>query len=132
MAKKISEYKRDIERALKYAGKYNKSITFQVLSLAGALRTLDLANDDVDRLETTTIIVKNRYGNDAPAPHPAFRIQRETQESVTRQMKALGLTTEALAGADDNDPMVELTQTVAASARRARIVKPLTPDTPTE
>lgn len=113
MDKKTSDYRKDIERALRSASRYNKSLGAQIESLAGALRTLALANDDIDSLESTTIAVISRYGNETLAPHPAFKIQKDAQDSVTRQMKALGLTVEELTGGDDNDPLIELTANVA-------------------
>lgn len=125
MAKKTDEYKKDIERALRSVGTYSKSLDIQIISLAGAMRTLALANEEIDALDKTTYLTKNRYGQDAWAPHPVFKIQREAQESVTRQMKALGLTAEQLAGNDENDPLVDLSKRVRESAkRRPMIVKP--------
>jgi hypothetical protein len=127
MAKKVDEYRKDIERALKAAGKYSKSLGAQILSLAGALRTLDLANDEIDGLESTTISVTSRYGNETLAPHPAFKIQKDAQDSVTRQMKALGLTAEELTGTDDDDPLIELTKKVKNAGRKKPIIiKPTT------
>ncbi len=125
MAKKVNEYKKDIVKALNNSKRYNRSLNAQILSLAGALRTLDLANDEIDALETTTVKVISRYGNEALAPHPVFKIQKDAQDSVTRQMKALGLTVEELAGTDENDPLVELTEQVKNASRKKRtIVKP--------
>lgn len=121
MAKKVNEYKRDIEKALKGAGRYSRSLDIQILSLASALCTLGLANDEIGGLETTTIKVTSRYGNDTLAPHPAFKIQKDAQDSVTRQMKALGLTAEALIGMDENDPLIELTEKV----RNSRLKNPV-------
>lgn len=118
MAKKVNEYKKDIEKALKSANRYSKSLDAQILSLAGALRTLDLANDEIDNLDTTTISSVSRYGNETLVPHPVFKIQKDAQDSVTRQMKALGLTVEELTGTDDNDPLVDLTKKVKNSTRK--------------
>lgn len=122
MAKKVNEYIKDIERALKAAGKYSKSLGAQILSLAGALRTLDLANDEIDGLESTTITVTSRYGNETLAPHPAFKIQKDAQDSVTRQMKALGLTAEELTGTDEDDPLIELTKKVKNAGRKNPVI----------
>ncbi len=118
MAKKVNEYKIDIEKALKSASRYSRSLDAQILSLAGALRTLDLANDEIDNLDTTTISSVSRYGNETLVPHPVFKIQKDAQDSVTRQMKALGLTVEELTGTDDNDPLVDLTKKVKNSTRK--------------
>ena len=118
MAKKVNEYRKDIEKALKAAGKYSRSLGAQILSLAGALRTLDLANDEIDGLESTTITATSRYGNETLAPHPVFKIQKDAQDSVTRQMKALGLTAEELTGTDEDDPMIDLTKKVKNAGRK--------------
>lgn len=124
MAKKVNEYKKDIEKALKAAGKYSKSLGAQILSLAGALRTLDIANDEIDELETTTIPVVSRYGNETLAPHPVFKIQKDAQDSVTRQMKALGLTAEELTGTDEDDPLIDLTKKVKnVGQKKTNIIK---------
>lgn len=124
MAKKVSDYRKDIARALRAAGKYSKGLDIQIISLAGAIRTLELANDEIDSLEGVTIPVVSRYGNDTIGPHPVFRIQKEAQESVTRQMKALGLTAEELSGIDDNDPIIDLTKKVIDSTRKSVVIKP--------
>lgn len=130
MAKQVNEYKKDIEKALKAAGKYSKSLGAQILSLAGALRTLDLANDEIDGLEVTTIPTTSRYGNVTLAPHPVFKIQKDAQDSVTRQMKALGLTAEELTGSDEDDPLIDLTKKVKNVGRKKPvIVKRDNPDT---
>lgn len=118
MAKKVNEYKKDIEKALKSASRYSRSLDAQILSLAGALRTLDLANDEIDDLDTTTISTVSRYGNETLAPHPVFKIQKDAQDSVTRQMKALGLTVEELTGTDEDDPLIDLTKKVKNSSRK--------------
>lgn len=118
MAKKVDDYKKDVEKALKAVGRYSKSLGAQIMSLAGALRTLDIANAEIDSLETTTIAVVSRYGNETLAPHPVFKIQRDAQDSVTRQMKALGLTAEDLLGTDDDDPLIDLTKKVKNAGRK--------------
>ena len=125
MIKKVADYRKDIERALKWAGKYSRGLTAQIQSLAGALRTLDIANAEIDELEETTISVVSRYGNTTLAPHPVFKIQKDAQDSITRQMKALDLTVEALTGTDEADPLIDLTKKLrAAGRRRPDIVKP--------
>lgn len=124
MAKKVNEYKKDIEKALKSANRYSRSLEAQILSLAGALRTLDLANDEIDDLECVTIPIVSRYGNDTLAPHPAFKVQKDAQDSVTRQMKALGLTAEDLTAAVDDDPIVNLTKKLQRRRATPKIIRP--------
>lgn len=124
MEKKVSDYKKEIIKALKAAGKYSKSLDIQILSLAGALCTLNKANDEIDQLDSVTISVTSRYGNDTLAPHPVFKIQKDAQDSVTRQMKALGLTAEELTGTDEDDPLIDLTKKVkSAGHKKANIIK---------
>ena len=130
MAKKVNEYKKDIEKVLKSASRYSRSLDAQILSLAGALRTLDLANDEIDNLDTTTISSVSRYGNETLVPHPVFKIQKDAQDSVTRQMKALGLTAEELTGTDEDDPLIDLTKKVKNVGRKKpNIIKRNNPDT---
>lgn len=125
MAKSTAEYSDSITTALKAAGRSPKGLEPQIVSLAGALRTLALANDDIDALECTTIKVKTRYGNDTLAPHPAFKVQKDAQSSVTKQMAALGLTVGDLADANDTDPLIKVTKDVRAAGRRKpAIIKP--------
>lgn len=112
MAKTTKEYRQALVRALRAVNRYSPSVDPQLISLAGALRTVDMANEEIDRLESTTIPVTSRYGNDTIAPHPVFKILAEAQDRVTKQMKALGLTTAELTGTDDNDPLIELTEQV--------------------
>ena len=125
MGKNVSDYKIEITKALKAVGKYSRGLDIQITSLAGAMCTLNKANAEIDALETVTIKVKSRYGNDTLAPHPVFKIQKDAQDSVTRQMKALGLTAEGLIGVDDDDPLIDLTKKVKnATRKKANIIKP--------
>ena len=88
---------------------YNTSLTMQVQSLASAMHTLELATEEIDNLKSTTVMEKTRYG-EKMAPHPAFKVQRDAQISITRQMKQLRLTTEQLSTDQSSDPLVDLTQ----------------------
>ena len=122
MAKKVADYQKIVKSALKSCGNYSKSLDIQILSLASALRTLVLANDDIDDLDVTTVLETTRYGEKI-APHPAFKVQRDAQDSVTRQMKALGLTAADLSGVMDDDPLVDLTTKVKNAGKNPVIVK---------
>lgn len=130
MAQKIEFYETKIVRALKEKGTYNKALDMQIMCLAGLLRTQELVNEEIDKLESVIITEISRYGNESLAPHPVFKILKDTQDGITRNMKALGLTVEDLVGADDNDPLVELTKKVKNSGRkRPTIVKRTDPTT---
>lgn len=119
MAKKVKSYKIMIERALKKAGKYSPGLNMQIMSLAGALRTLDMANDEIDELDSTVITETSRYGNITLGPHPVFKIQKDAQDSITRQLRVLGLTVDELSGTDENDPLIDLTQQVRDATKSA-------------
>ena len=124
--KTVEDYRKQIVKALKAAGTYSKGVDMQVQSLASALRTLDLANGDIDNLTQTWVTEETRYGS-KKVPHPAFKVQKGAQDSVTCQMKILGLTTELLAGTDETDPLVELTKKVVKTGRKKPVV--VKPDT---
>lgn len=124
MVQTVEEYKKSIVNALKRANTYTKGLDFQITSLASALRTLDLANQEIDGLDSPTVLEETRYGS-KHAPHPVFKIQKDAQDSITRQLKALGLTAEALAGETDDDPLYDLTKKVKnAGRKKPRIVRP--------
>lgn len=123
MAKSISEYKKDIVRVLKANKLYSKGLDMQVLSLASAMRNLEMANEQIDGLTATTVLEKTRYGEKL-APHPVFKIAKEAQELITRQMKSLRLTAEDLSGAAEDDPLADLTRKLVRSRGPVRIIKP--------
>ena len=123
--KSVDDYRKQIVKALKAAGTYSKGVDMQVQNLATALRTLDLANAQIDGLTEVTVTEETRYGWKL-APHPAFKVQKDAQDSITRQMKILGRTTELLAGTDETDPLVDLTKKVVkAGKKKPVVVKPV-------
>lgn len=69
------------------------------------------------------MLEKTRYGEKL-APHPAFKVAKEAQEMVTRQMKALGLTAADMAGDAEDDPLVGLTRKLARKRGRPEIIRP--------
>ena len=109
MARTTKQWYARITKALKKSGTYNTSLEMQIQSLAGAMRTLELATDEIDSLDTTIVWEETRYGRKM-MPHPVFKIQRDAQASVTRQMKQLQLTTEELTTDQSSDPLIDLTQ----------------------
>ena len=123
MAKTVAEYKKEIVRTLRALKTYSKGLDMQILSLASAMRNLEMTNDQIDGLTETTVWEKTRYGEKL-APHPAFKIAKEAQELVTRQMKALGLTVEDLAGETDDDPLADLTKKLTKKRKQPVIIKP--------
>lgn len=123
MAKSVADYKKEIVRQLKANGTYSKGLDMQVISLASAMRNLDMANRQIDGLTETTVWETTRYGEKL-APHPVFKIVKEAQELITRQMKVLGLTAEDLSGGMDDDPLVDMTKKLSKKRKQPTIIKP--------
>lgn len=128
MAKSVADYKKEIVRQLKANGTYSKGLDMQIISLASAMRNLEMANNQIDNLTETTVWETTRYGEKL-APHPVFKIAKEAQELITRQMKALGLTAEELAGGVDDDPLADLTKKLNKKRKTPVVIKPGEPET---
>ena len=123
MAKTVSEYTKEITKMLKANKTYSRGLDMQILSLASAMRNLEMANDQIDGLTETTVWETTRYGEKL-APHPVFKIAKEAQELVTRQMKALGLTVDELAGNTEDDPLADLTKKLMKKRKQPTIINP--------
>ena len=123
MAKSVSDYVKEIKKVLRDHKTYTAALDPQVTSLASAMRNLQMANDQIDTLTETTVWEETRYGKKL-APHPVFKIAKEAQELVTRQMKALGLTVDELAGEADDDPLADLTKKLTKRRKVATIITP--------
>lgn len=124
MTKSVDDYRKEIIRYLKVNRTYSKGLDMQITSLASAMRNLALANKEIDGLETTTVLETTRYG-EKMAPHPVFKVAKEAQEMITRQMKALGLTVVDLIGDEEDDPLINITTEMKKTAKKsATIIKP--------
>lgn len=123
MAKTVGEYKKEIIKHMKAHKIYSAGLDMQITGLASAMRNLEMANDQIDGLEETTVWEETRYGSKL-APHPVFKIAKEAQDMITRQMKALGLTAEDLAGEIEDDPLVEMTKKLTKKRKAPKIIKP--------
>lgn len=124
MAKSVEEYRKDIVRKMKVHKTYTQALDMQIYSLASAMRNLDLANEQIDGLTEVTVWETTRYGEKL-APHPAFKIAKDAQDMVTRQMKALNLTVEDLSGEADEDPLTDLTKKLTKKRKTPTIIKPV-------
>ena len=122
MEKSIIDHKKEIIKQLKANGTYSRALDIQIVSLASAMRNLDMANQQIDNLTETTVWETTRYGEKL-APHPVFKIAKEAQELITRQTKALGLTVEDLNGAGEDDPLADLTKKLAKKRQQPKIIK---------
>lgn len=124
MSKSVEEYRKDIVRKMKVHKTYTQALDMQIYSLASAMRNLDLANEQIDGLTEVTVWETTRYGEKL-APHPAFKIAKDAQDMVTRQMKALNLTVEDLSGEADEDPLTDLTKKLTKKRKAPTIIKPV-------
>lgn len=123
MGKSVNDYIKDIRKALRDHKVYTTALDPQIISLASAMRNLDMANAEIDTLKTCTVWEKTRYGEKL-AKHPVFKISTEAQELVTKQMKALNLTVEDLSGEADDDPLADLTKKLTKKRKQATIITP--------
>ena len=123
MAKTVNEYVKEITKTLKANKTYSRGLDMQILSLASAMRNLEMANNQIDGLTETTVWETTRYGEKL-APHPVFKIAKEAQELVTRQIKALGLTVDELAGNTEDDPLADLTKKLTKKRKQPTIINP--------
>ena len=102
----LKKYESIIRNALEQTKTYYSGLDMQISSLATALKTLELATDEIGKLKSVTVLETTRYGEKL-APHPAFKIQKDAQDSVTRQMKALGLIAESGADSAEEPTLLE-------------------------
>lgn len=96
----LGSYKTRITKALKKVGRYSPAVSIQVESLASALLSLSIANKEIEGLDSVLLVNETTQGTTSSL-HPAFRVQRDMQEQITKQMKALGLTVSEVVGAPD-------------------------------
>lgn len=127
MNKNVEDYQKEITRVMKAHRTYTKALDMQIHSLASALSNLDLANQQIDTLSEVTVWETTRYGEKL-APHPVFKIAKDAQDMITRQMKALSLTVDDLAGETDEDPLTDLTKKLVKKRKAPKIIKPLEED----
>ncbi len=105
----VNEWASRIKRALKKVRRWNSGLEFVILNTASGLRTLELANNEIDALDAVTVEIELMHGTKVDV-HPAFKVQRDAMECINRQLKTLGLTTEDLMGEMEADPLVDLTK----------------------
>lgn len=96
-----------IRETLENLGVYSPALEFQIEALATALQTLELARKEAATLTSATIKEVGLHG-ERIVPHPVFKILRDAEASITKQLKALGMTTGSAGAPIDDDPMVKL------------------------
>lgn len=119
----IEDYEIKIQKALESQSRWSESLVIAVHSLAVAMRNLDMANHDIEALDSCTVLEETRYGKKI-APHPAFKIAKDANEAIGKLLKSLGLTADDISEGIDNDPLAEVTESLIAKRRAPKIVKP--------
>lgn len=119
----IEDYEIKIQKALESQNRWSESLVIAVHSLAVAMRNLDMANNDIEALDSCTVLEETRYGKKI-APHPAFKIAKDANEAIGKLLKSLGLTADDISEGIDNDPLAEVTESLIAKRRAPKIVKP--------
>lgn len=114
MAKKITinQYKNKIRKALKDQDNYSKDMESAILLAAGNMFAYELALGDLEDLECTYVEEVSREGNIKMVPHPAFRVFKDTSESVRRSLRELQLTLATIQGSSENDDLDNLVDEV--------------------
>lgn len=119
----IEDYEIKIQKALESQNRWSESLVIAVHSLAVAMRNLDMANHDIEALDSCTVLEETRYGKKI-APHPAFKIAKDANEAIGKLLKSLGLTADDISEGIDNDPLAEVTESLIAKRKAPKIVKP--------
>lgn len=119
----IEDYEIKIQKVLESQNRWSESLVIAVHSLAVAMRNLDMANHDIEALDSCTVLEETRYGKKI-APHPAFKIAKDANEAIGKLLKSLGLTADDISEGIDNDPLAEVTESLIAKRKAPKIVKP--------
>ena len=121
MESDIAYYQQRIKECLEASGRYTRALDLNILVLASSLRRLSIAINETEALAAETVSVKSPNG--ALQQHPAFKAQREAEETILRQLKELGLTADGTRQNVERDPTADLLAEVIGS-KRTKIVKP--------
>lgn len=109
---KVSTIKTKIRKALKNQRTYTKDLETCIGMAAGSYYTFLLAQKDIEKLECTYVIEYSREDKERLAPHPAFKVMKDSQEMTRKSLKELGLTLSTLIS-DDVDEFNDLVKRVS-------------------
>ena len=100
-----------IRESLKNQNRYSPDLEVCINMAAGSYHAFLMALKEVQNLKSTCSVEISREGNERAAPHPAFKVLKDTQEMVRRSLCELGLTVKTLA-TDDSDVLEEVLKNV--------------------
>lgn len=115
------EWEEVIWDCLDAAGRRSRALTLNVKVLAVALWRLSVSVRETSRLDAVSLTGPNG----AMQQHPAFKLQTDTEASILRQLKEMGLTAEGTAERlEENDRLLDLLRTVGGAPATKKKVKP--------
>lgn len=99
----VSGIKTKIRAALKNQGTYSEDLEICIGMVAGSYYAFLLAQKDIEKLKCSYIEEVSRENNVKLVPHPAFKTLKDSQESVRKGLRELGLTLSTLSVSDDDE-----------------------------
>lgn len=124
MPKSVSDYEKLIKNCLDHAGKYSPALDLNILILAGALVSLEIAMRDIEHLDSSLIVVETKHGV-TYHQHPAFSVARAAEENCRKQMVELGLTAKGTQSEGTLDSITALRQAIKPKAgAKRKVIKP--------
>lgn len=120
----IEYYQESVRRWLEAAGHYTCALDGNVFVLAGTIARYAKALNETSELTTVSVTGPNG----AMQQHPAFKMQRECEESILKQLKELGLTAAGTKTKVERDPAVDLINEVFGTDRRQKVKRIVKPD----
>lgn len=121
MKNTIDQWEKEINSVLKVLGRNPRVLCLNVHVLAVSFYRLFLAVEETAQFDRVS--VENING--AIQQHPAFKMQIDTENSILRQLKELGLTADDTTESDQEaDRLFELMHTIAPKSTNRRKVKP--------
>lgn len=123
MPKAVKDYEKLIKKCLDHAGRYTPALDLNILILAGALQSLEMAQADIADLDSTFVEVETQSGKSL-RPHPAFKVAREAEENCRKQMAELGLTAKGTKAEGTQDSIAALRDAIKPGSGKRKIVKP--------
>lgn len=122
--KTLKAYINRVISLLKESGLYRPGLEPHIIALATALRNLDKINADIGTIESCTYPEKTAYGVRIQE-NPLFGMAGKQLAAIARAAKPMGLDFSKLLADTEDDPLVELTQRLAAGdAGNQEIIRP--------
>lgn len=116
----IKYYERKVRQWLTAAGHYSEALDGNVFVLAGTLSRYAKALNETEEMVKVSVSSKG-----ALQQHPAYKMQRDCEESILKQLKELRLTAEGTRDKVRADPLVDLMAEVhGKGGAKPKIVKP--------